>query len=187
MDKNKTISLVIVIIIIVVAIVFIQKPFSKTDSAEFGIIDADNTGINIGDIAPDFILESLEGEPLRLSNLRGKAVVINFWATWCPPCREEMPAFEQIFQQNKDELEILGVDLQERPETIRKFLEEIPVTYPLLLDPNSEVKGAYNIFTQPVTYFLDKDGKIVDKKFGFLIEEEIVEKFGKIGIEVVFE
>lgn len=187
MTNKKNIILAIVIIIIIAIIIIIQNPFKKPEISGLGIIQSEDTGIDIGDLAPDFILESLEGEVIRLSSLRGKSVVVNFWATWCPPCREEMPAFETIFQNNKDKLEILGVDLQESPETIRKFLEEIPVTYTLLLDPNSEVKGAYNVFTQPVTYFLDKDGIIIDKKFGLLIPEEIEEKFKKIGIEVNIE
>lgn len=185
MASKKNITLAIVIIIIIAIIIIIQNPFKKSESSELGIIQSSDTGIDIGSLAPDFILESLEGKAIKLSDFRGKkAVVINFWASWCPPCRQEMPVFEEIFQNNKGKVEILGVDLQESPETIRKFLEEIPVTYTLLLDPNSEVKAAYNIFTQPVTYFLDKDGIIIDKKFGFLIEEEIKEKFKKIGIEV---
>jgi len=94
-----------------------------------------------------------------------------------------MPSFEDIFIYNNEELEILGVNLQESERAITNFLLEIPVTYKLLLDPNLEVKELYNVFTQPVTYFVDKEGIIVDKKFGPLTPKEIEDKFGKLGIE----
>jgi len=183
MDKNKTFILVILIIVILVVIVIIQNPFKQTESITGVLQDNENTGLDVGNLAPDFILMSLEGNNVQLSSLRGKkAVVVNFWATWCPPCRDEMPAFEDIFVNNKDKLDILGVNLQESERAISNFLLEIPVTYPLLLDPDIKVKELYNVFTQPVTYFIDKDGIIVDKKFGPLTPKEIEDKFGKLGI-----
>ena len=182
--NKKNIVLGIVVILIIAVIVFLQNPFQKSESNIGDLQDNENTGIDIGDQAPDFILNSLEGNQVQLSSFRNKkAVVVNFWATWCPPCREEMPAFEDIFVANSDKLTILGVDLQEDQDTIRKFLLEIPVTYPLLLDPNKDVKDLYNVFTQPVTYFIDKDGIIVDKKFGPLTPGEIEDKFAKLGIQ----
>ncbi|MBI2134708.1 TlpA family protein disulfide reductase [Candidatus Woesearchaeota archaeon] len=160
-----------------------QNSFKKSETTDGELQNNENTGLGIGNLAPDFVLKDLEGNDFQLSSFRNKkAVVVNFWATWCPPCREEMPAFEEIFQENMDNLVILGVNLQESREAIKGFLEDIPVTYPLLLDPNKEVKELYNVFTQPVTYFIDKDGIIVDKKFGPLTEKEIKEKFAKLGI-----
>jgi len=175
--------LLIVIVLIVASILLIQNPFKKSEFIVGELQDDENSGLDIGNLAPDFILKTLDGKQMQLSSFRGeKAVVVNFWATWCPPCREEMPAFEDLFVNNKNKLTILGVDLQESEETIRKFLLEIPVTYPLLLDPNADVKALYNVFTQPVTYFIDKDGIIIDKKFGPLTPGEIEDKFGKLGI-----
>ena len=183
MKKNKTITLIILVIIISIAIVIIQNPFKQTKTIEGVLQNNENTGLDVGNLAPDFILQSLKGDNIQLSSFRGKkAVVVNFWATWCPPCREEMPAFEDIFVRNKDNLEVLGVNLQESERAISNFLLEIPVTYKLLLDPDIEVKELYNVFTQPVTYFVDVDGIIVDKKFGPLIPKEIEDKFGKLGI-----
>ena len=183
MDKNKKPILIILIIIILIVIFIIQNPFKELETIEGVLQDNENTGLDVGNLAPDFILQSLEGNNVQLSSFRGKkAVVVNFWATWCPPCREEMPAFEDMFVRNKENLEMLGVNLQESERAMNNFLLEIPVTYPLLLDPDAEVKEIYNIFTQPVTYFVDKDGLIVDKKFGPLIPQEIEEKFGKLGI-----
>jgi len=184
MNKNKTIVLVILIIVILAVIIVIQNPFKESETVEGVLQDKANTGLDIGNLAPDFILKSVVGNNVQLSSFRGKkAVVVNFWATWCPPCREEMPAFEDIFVNNKDQLEILGVNLQESERAISNFLLEIPVTYKLLLDPDIEVKELYNVFTQPVTYFIDKNGLIVDKKFGPLTPGEIEDKFGKLGIQ----
>ena len=183
MGKNNKVILAILVIVIIVVIIVVQNPFKESESIIGELQNNENTGLDVGNLAPDFILQSLNGNNVQLSSFRGKkAVVVNFWATWCPPCREEMPAFEDMFVRNKDNLEVLGVNLQESERAISNFLLEIPVTYTLLLDQDAEVKEIYNIFTQPVTYFVDKDGIIVDKKFGPLTPKEIEDKFGKLGI-----
>ena len=133
----------------------------------------------IREFPPDFELESLEGMKVKLSNYRGKRVILNFWASWCPPCREEMPEFQKIFQNNPDTV-VLGVNLQEGKDAIEPFTKKLGIKFPILLDPNAQVKELYNVFTQPVTYFIDKNGKITDKKFGALTVEEIKEKVGNI-------
>ena len=181
--KNKNIILAVLIIIIIFVILIVQNPFKQTESIGGVLQDNENTGLDVGNLAPDFILQSLESNNVQLSSFRGKkAVVVNFWVTWCPPCREEMPAFEDMFVRNKDNLEVLGVNLQESERAISNFLLEIPVTYKLLLDPDAEVKKIYNIFTQPVTYFIDKDGTIIDKKFWPLTDQEIKNIFAKLEI-----
>ena len=183
MGKNNKVILAILVIVIIVVIIVVQNPFKESESIEGILQNNENTGLDVGNLAPDFILQSLNGNNVQLSSFRGKkAVVVNFWATWCPPCREEMPAFEDMFVRNKDNLEVLGINLQESERAISNFLLEIPVTYALLLDPDAEVKEIYNIFTQPVTYFVDKEGIIIDKKFGPLTPGEIEDKFGKLGI-----
>ena len=133
--------------------------------------------------APDFELETLEGKKAKLSDYRGKKVILNFWASWCPPCREEMPEFQRIYSENKDKLVVVGVNLQENRENAEAFIEKLGIAFPILLDPNSQVKDMYNVFTQPVTYFIDESGKIVDKKFGPLTSEEIDEKIAKMNVK----
>lgn len=183
MKKNKKIVLIILIIAIIGTILFAQKLLSENESITGELLNNENTGLEIGNQAPDFILKSVDGKNIQLSSFIGKkSVVVNFWATWCPPCREEMPLFDEIYAKNKDKVEILGVNLQESERAINNFIKAIPVAYPLLLDPDANVKKIYNVFTQPVTYFIDRNGIIVSKKFGPLTEQETEEKFNKLGI-----
>jgi len=180
MEKN--IKLVIALVIIIGTIVVLENPFKTGDT---GIVENPETdtqvGINIGDTAPDFTLQTLEGDTILLSDMRGKSVLVNFWATWCPFCIDEMPDFQEQFEQHSDELVVLGVNLQETDlNRVNRFVDDLGVTYPILLDPDASVKRRYDIFTQPVSYFIDKDGVIIDKKFGPLTTQETQEKIAKI-------
>jgi thiol-disulfide isomerase/thioredoxin len=113
--------------------------------------------------APDFALRDLDGNIVKLSDFRGeKNVILNFWATWCSPCKVEMPDLEEIYLTYGKDLVILGVDIQEPIGEIHEFLnEEILVTYPILLDTEGLVTLGYNIFAQPTTYFISKEGTII--------------------------
>jgi peroxiredoxin len=131
-------------------------------------------GLDVGDLAPDFSLPDLGGRSIALSDFRGRrAVMINFWASWCAPCKAEMPDLEEVYREHKGELVVLGINLLEDPPTIRQFLDEVPVSYPIVLDRQGEVARLYRLFTQPVTYFIDGRGVIVDRKFGAFTREEI--------------
>ena len=167
-NKNqKNIILAIVILIILVVVLIIINPFKKNQ--EKNILEGTNAelGTSVGNKAPNIILNDLDSKPVLLSDFKNKKnVIVNFWATWCPPCKEEMPLFQKIYEQNKENLVILGINLQEDPTTIKKFLEEYKITFPILLDPNADAKKLYNVITQPVTYFINKDGIIIDKKQG---------------------
>jgi len=180
----KKIVLGVAVLLILAVIIFLQNPFQKKGAILVGDLqNTENTGIEIGNIAPDFILSTVGGNQYKLSNHRTKTpLVINFWASWCPPCREEFPVFEEIHKKNIDSIEIIGINLQESKSTIQEFKNEFAVTFPLLLDPDKNVKELYGVFTQPVTYFIDKEGIIVDKKFGPLTESELAEKLSKLGI-----
>lgn len=162
---------IVLAIIVAIAVIEINKPRSSV-SKQTG----ENIGIGIGKTAPDFELKDLSGKDVKLSDFRGKNVVLNFWASWCPPCREEMPEFQKIYSENQDNLVVIGVNLQESRENAESFVKRLGITFPILLDPNAQVKDMYNVFTQPVTYFIDANGKIVGKKFGPLTSEEISEK-----------
>ena len=170
--NKKTIFSIGIIAIIISAIAFIEYAKPNQDNP---IFQGDDTGITIGKYAPDFELETLDGKKAKLSDYKGKMVVLNFWASWCPPCREEMPEFQKLFASSED-IVIFGVNLQEDKNAIQSFVSKLGITFPILLDPTSQVKSMYGVFTQPVTYFIDETGKITDKKFGALTIEEINEK-----------
>lgn len=143
--------------------------------------EAPQPGTKVGDLAPDVTLRDVEGNPISITDYKGeKHLVLNFWASWCPPCREEMPAFESLYQENKEGLAVVGINLQEDLEAIKPFLTENGITFPILLDPTADAKRLYNVITQPVTYFINKEGVIVDKKLGPLTLEEINDKVKKL-------
>jgi peroxiredoxin len=167
--------IVTVMILIVVAIFISANAFQTVNNAK------SEEGTAIGNKAPDFSLQTPEGEKISLSDFQGRAVIVNFWATWCPPCRAEMPEFQKLYAPNQDKLTILAINLQEpNVDGILAFKEELGFSYPILLDPDALVKKKYNVFTQPVTYFIDRNGIIVDKKLGPLTVAELNEKTEKI-------
>jgi len=178
-QKNHYILIVIVAIIVVsIGLIELRKPRQSQIPN-----DDKNVGISIGKTAPDFELRDLSGKNTKLSDFRGKNIILNFWASWCPPCREEMPEFQRIYAENPESLVVIGVNLQESKENAEAFVKKLGITFPILLDPNAQVRDLYNVFTQPVTYFIDANGKIVDKKFGPLTTEEINEKLAKMNIK----
>ncbi|ANB57917.1 thioredoxin family protein [Anoxybacillus sp. B7M1] len=125
-------------------------------------------GLAVGDIAYDFALKTPEGQQIRLSDLRGKPVIINFWATWCPPCQKEMPDIEKFYKQYKDDVELLSVHLtsQDRRENLSPFMKKYGLTFPIVMDEKGEVLKLYNIQTIPTTYIIDGQGVIRKKVIG---------------------
>ena len=121
-----------------------------------------------GFLAPDFTLTTLDGKNMPLSSLRGKPVIVNFWATWCPPCRAEMPELEKLWQDyHRGDVMLLGVDQGESPGAVERFAREVVgVTFPLLLDPRLEVATRYGVRALPTTFFIDRQGRIQDIKVG---------------------
>ena len=114
-----------------------------------------------GSLAPDFLLASLDGGELRLSDLRGKGVIVNFWATWCAPCRKEMPQFVAAYDRYRDEgLEVVAVNVQESASIIRPFADDFGMRFPVVLDKLGSVSDAYRLAGLPMTYFIDREGVI---------------------------
>ncbi len=118
--------------------------------------------------APQFELSSLSGGTVKLSDYRGKVVFINFWATWCGTCEVEMPSMEKLYQRFKNQdFEMLTISVDKDPSKIKPFMEKFNLTFPVLLDPESEVaKQKYNTTGVPETFIVNKEGIIVYKKIG---------------------
>ena len=117
--------------------------------------------------APDFELSDLDGNIHHLRDYRGKVLVVNFWATWCPPCREEMPSMERAWQKLKnEEMVMIAINVGEDEDTIFQFTANYPVTFPLLLDQDSEVVGPWGVRGLPTTYVVDPKGRVVYRAIG---------------------
>jgi peroxiredoxin len=114
----------------------------------------------VGRPAPDFTLTTLDGQPFRLSDLRGTPVVINFWATWCGPCRNEMPSLQAAATRFDGEIVVVGVDQGEDAATVQAFVDELGVRFPIALDTEMAVGARYNVKGLPITYFVDAEGMI---------------------------
>jgi cytochrome c biogenesis protein CcmG/thiol:disulfide interchange protein DsbE len=125
--------------------------------------------------APDFQLPSLDGSKIKLSDFRGKAVLLNFWATWCPPCKVEMPWFADLQKQyGKDGLVVLGVAMDDsKPDSIAQFASEMGVNYPILLGTDKVSDDYGSVDSLPTSFYIARDGTIVDKMVGLFDKKDI--------------
>ncbi|NUM48291.1 MAG: redoxin domain-containing protein [Anaerolineales bacterium] len=135
-----------------------------------------------GNPAPDFALENLDGERIALETLRGKVVLLNFWATWCGPCRVEMPALESRHQQYPEQLAVVGIDFDEAKEDVAAFVEEFALTFPILLDPGAVVQDAYRVRGYPTSVFLDEDGTVQIVHIGIMSEDQLDAYLQELGV-----
>ena len=114
-----------------------------------------------GQMAPDFVLKSSTGENLRLSEYRGDVVMINFWATWCGPCRQEMPLLDELYARySRVGFSLLGVNIDDDSRRAMQMVEELGVRFPILFDERKEVNKLYKVDAMPVTILLDREGNI---------------------------
>ena len=121
----------------------------------------------IGKLAPDFELDTLDGQTIVLSQLKGTPVLVNFWATWCGPCRHEMPFLQQVYEDWPEEkLKVLTINIQESPSRAAQFMQGEGLSFPVLLDGDAAVAQQYNVMGIPTTFFIDKFGFIEDIKVG---------------------
>lgn len=124
--------------------------------------------LSAGSLAPDFTLRDLQDREVRLSQLRGKVVIVNFWATWCPPCKAEMPSMEVLHKTFKDQdLVLLAINVEkDGRRAVNEFLKESPYTFPILFDTESQVQNQYGVFQYPESFIIDRNGVIVRKVIG---------------------
>jgi peroxiredoxin len=119
-------------------------------------------------LAPDFVVPDLAGQAVRLSALRGKVVLLNLWATWCAPCREEMPSMERLYQRLRGrDFQLLAVSQDEDgAAAVKPFVAEMRLTFPILLDPDHQVGDRYEVWGYPETFLIDRAGRIVERVIG---------------------
>ncbi len=143
-------------------------------------------GVEIGNLAPDFQLDNIDGQSVALSDFRGKPVLVNFWTSWCPPCRSEMPFIQDTFTDKKwadKGLVVLAIDIGESSSTVSEFVKKYGLTFTVLLDITQDVSLEYNIRAYPTTILIDREGIIQDIRIGaFSSKTEIEESLKKIFI-----
>lgn len=120
-----------------------------------------------GSAAPDFELLRLSGESLVLTELRGQVVLVNFWATWCKPCEDEMPAMERLYRAlHPDGFELLAISVDEDETVVARFRDEMGISFPILLDPTRAVSSRYQAFRFPESFLIGRDGFVVERYVG---------------------
>jgi peroxiredoxin len=150
---------------------------AAADSVGLTVEVAPSGWARLGEPAPDFALASPGGEPVSLSDYAGRPIVLNFWASWCQPCRAEMPFLESLYQAHQDRgLVVLAVNVQEAPEVARAFGAELGLSFPLLLDEHGTIATQYRVQTLPMTYLIDRTGRIATHQRGMFASEEELEK-----------
>lgn len=128
-------------------------------------------GLAKGELSPDFELTTLEGEKVKLSDYQGKKVILNFWATWCPPCRAEMPHMQNYFEEHAtgNNVEILAVNLTTEDrgiDKVRNFVKEYELTFPIPMDEKGDIGTLYQAVTIPTSYMIDTEGRVQNKVVG---------------------
>jgi peroxiredoxin len=174
--KRDPVVIIVVAMVVTVMIVF-GFQMARRNAGQTASAGSSMTG----QAAPDFTLESLDGKTVRLSDFRGKGVLLNFWATWCQPCKIEMPWFAELQKQYGPQgLQIVGVAMDDAsPKEIGEFAHDLGVNYPILVG-KEEVGNAYGgVQFLPATFYIGRDGKVVDKVFGLKGRGEIEDSIKK--------
>jgi peroxiredoxin len=131
--------------------------------------------LKVGAPAPDFTFPTIDGQTVQLSKLRGQPVLVNFWATWCPPCRAEMPSLQAAFEEKGEEVKFIAVDLQEGLETVQQFAEDFGLSFTIALDYGGNSQADYNLRGIPETFLIDEQGIVRYIKIGpFLNKDELI-------------
>lgn len=156
-DRTQWLALTAIIVFVSTAWVWISAvPDSETTG---GRIPSPREGF----LAPDFTLDLLTGEMMTLSEQTGKVVIINLWASWCPPCRAEMPALQEVYLENRERgLEVMAVNttFQDQESAAASFVQEFGLTFPILMDRSGDVSRQYLLRAMPSTFFVDREGVI---------------------------
>ena len=185
MLKNS-VSIAIIIIAIVIVFWNLNEASEKKETVSSLALAKENTitpedEMEVEEIetpeqtmAPNFTLETLDGQKLALSDFKGQKVLVNFWASWCPPCQTEMPHIQNFYEKNKNNrIAVLAVNLtsEDNRSKLAPFIEEYGLTFPILLDVTGDIGEQYEIITIPTSYFIDEHGAIVQKIVGPMDEE----------------
>jgi cytochrome c biogenesis protein CcmG/thiol:disulfide interchange protein DsbE len=171
MQQNQRRMIYLIILILGFTWIFVSADQSGASTS--GKIPAPQQGF----LAPDFELKTPKGETIKLSDLRGQAVLVNLWASWCPPCRAEMETIEKIYQEYQDQgFTVLAVNMtyQDEPLEVMPFVSEHGLTFPILLDETGEMAKAYQLKSLPSSYFINREGTITEIVIGGPMSEALL-------------
>jgi cytochrome c biogenesis protein CcmG/thiol:disulfide interchange protein DsbE len=171
MSRTRWNTLIVVLLIAGLAWIWVNRLPAGNASAAGALPPAPA----IGHPAPDFTLTTAAGETVKLSELRGRPVVLNFWATWCPPCRSEMPELQAASQRLAGQIAVVGVDQAETPAQVQAFTTQSDITYPIPLDQDAEVSRLYRVRSLPTTFFIDRSGVIRQMQIGPVTEATLAQ------------
>lgn len=163
--KKNLILVPIIAIILLIGVYLLSRPSKTNDAAP---------------TAPDFSFSLLNGKRINLSDYQGKPVVINFWASWCPPCRAEAPTLTKIANRYKGQVQFLGVVYQDSEANARAFIKEFGIPYPNGIDVDGKITAAYKVTGVPETFFVDKDGRLQGHWIGAIDEPTLTGYIDKL-------
>jgi len=176
----------IILVIVMFGWAIVEFVNSTRDQAEDALSsdsarETEEIGLKRDYIAPDFEIMTLDGQQVRLSDYRGERIMLNFWATWCPPCRAEMPDMESFYQA--EDVTILAVNMtaSEKNEiVVDEFVDELELTFPILMDRESEVVDAYQVQAYPTSYMIDSNGRIQFITSGAMNYDQMLQQLNRM-------
>lgn len=201
--KNKIILIILGVLFIAAMVVSVRiygklskeidPPSSSPSSSQITTSGADNVTdvsetkneIVSDEKTADFYAFDLDANKVALSEKAGKPVVVNFWATWCPPCKSELPHFEKLYKELGDKVEFMMVNMtdgqRETTDSVKSFIKETGYTFPVYCDSDGSAAAAYEVYSIPVTLFIDKNGSLSDMRIGVLSESALRKGIEKIA------
>jgi len=174
------VAVVVVVAVVAVTVAVIASNDKEPSPQLKGVAQANSA--KVGEVAPDFELETVDGSTVRLSDFRGRPVVVNFWASWCNPCRQEFPMFRSALADKRGKFALVGVDTGDLRGDARQFAREERATWPNGFDADGTVARGYGVDPLPQTFFVRKDGTVASHVIRQLNRTELDHELKKIGV-----